>query len=277
MQLRAVWFAIRPVAVTAALVAAAVTILVFLLAVRGGESFRAAPQMVYLAALAGALLPIAVWKGEYDFRYSYLASMPVDRSLHVLAKVGAGWVWLMIAVGAFLLWVVGLAVFTGGEIGDDVLRVLASTLPPGTPAEAAPAFATRWTTPAWQWATFFGASTAAYLAGSAVVLAGPQVRRTLAGLVAAGVFLLLAEDEELLGGLTAGLMWIVRLVMVSRYGLMNLFAATEAHYLANDAGEQVVAVWDEPPVLAAWLAATLVWTGVTAACLVAVVWRGRRS
>jgi hypothetical protein len=53
--------------------------------------------------------PFAVWRGARRFGPDFLWTLPVDRRRLALARVFAGWVWLMIAVASFLTWHRGLA------------------------------------------------------------------------------------------------------------------------------------------------------------------------
>lgn len=254
-----------------------VTVFVALYALRRGEGVGVDPEWVYLLFFAAPLLPIAVWKGEYNFRHSYLASLPVHRSHHVLAKIAAGWVWLMVVVGAFLLWVLIPAILTGGPIGVDEMRVRARDLPPGTPAEEAAAFARRWKTPLWQWAVFFTGPTITYLFGSAVVLAGPPTRRWLAGLTVALLFLLFVMNEKILPGeLEEWIGWTFRMILLGRYGLMTLLAATDAFGLQTASGEEIP-VYKDLPAPEVWLGTTLLWMGLALTSLLLVIWRSRRS
>jgi hypothetical protein len=57
--------------------------------------------------------PFAVWRGARRFGPDFLWTLPVDRRRLALARVLAGWVWLMIAVASFLTWHRGLAVLAG--------------------------------------------------------------------------------------------------------------------------------------------------------------------
>jgi hypothetical protein len=71
--------------------------------------------------------PIVVWRGEERFGASFLWTLPVDRWRHALAKVFAGWVWLMGGVALFVLWSLALTLLSGGNIlAEETLRVLRS-------------------------------------------------------------------------------------------------------------------------------------------------------
>ena len=110
------------------------------------------------------LSPFAVWRREQRFGPAFLWTLPVDRRRLALAKVFAGWVWLMAALAGFVVWQRVLAVVSG--------VVNARTVP---------------------LIAFVGAS-AAYLFGSALVLGLRHPLRWLLG--TAGVFFLLGMLNE---------------------------------------------------------------------------------
>jgi hypothetical protein len=274
-QLRAVELTIRPSLVVAGVLTGVLATLLTASQLREGEGVGFFPEVALLTALAASVLPVAVWRGEYRFRQSYLASLPVDRTRHVLAKVAAGWVWLMGLTAAFALGMLALAAATGGPIGADEMRVLLSDLPADAlPADLGP-LARRWRTPGWHWAVFLTTATVTYLAGSAVVLAGSRVRRWLAGLVAGVVFYLLLAEQGLVGGELPG--WVERAkeaFLAGRYGFLALFAETPSYTLTPDVGPAIRA-WGDRPTPGAWVLTTLLWTGLVTAALLGVVRRDR--
>ena len=274
-HLRAVEIAIRPSLVVAGVLTAVLAGLLTASELREGEGVVFIPELALLTAIAASVLPVAVWRGEYRFRQSYLASLPVDRTRHVLAKVAAGWVWLMGLTATFALGMLALAVATGGPIGADEMRVLISDLPADAlPSDLGP-LARRWRTPGWHWAVFLTTATVTYLAGTAVVLAGSRTRRWLAGFVAGVLFYLILAEQGLVGGELPG--WVERAkeaVLTGRYGFMTLFAEAPAYTLTPDVGPAVHA-WGDPPTPGAWVLTTLLWGGLFAAALLGVVRRDR--
>ena len=106
------------------------------------------------------------WWREKPFESAFLWTLPVDRRRLAIAKVFAGWLWLMIAYAVFVSWEKTLASFSG------VAR--AKTMPP---------------------ISFVGV-TAAYLFGSAVIFGLRHPLRWLLG--AAGLLFLLHPLDELL-------------------------------------------------------------------------------
>ena len=106
--------------------------------------------------LVAFLFPFAVWKGEARFGAAFLWTLPVERRRLALAKVFAGWVWLMAALLIVVLWMLSL--------GQIVVRI-------------------PWTS-----------TVAAYLLGSALVVGFRQPIRWLIG--GAGVLFLLGQLSE---------------------------------------------------------------------------------
>jgi hypothetical protein len=118
-------------------------------------------------AVAAFLFPFAVWRRDARFKPAFLWTLPVDRRKLALAKVFAGWVWMIAALALLIGWQSTLARFS---------RV--------ANAEAMPVIA------------LIGA-TAMYLFGSALILALRHPVRWLVG--TAGVFFLLGLLNQLLG------------------------------------------------------------------------------
>jgi len=53
----------------------------------------------------------------------FLASLPVDRRRLALARVFAGWVWLMAALAVFTSWLLALGLLAGASPAQTVLRI----------------------------------------------------------------------------------------------------------------------------------------------------------
>lgn len=278
-HLHAVGLAARPSLVAVGAGGLALAALGALDSLRTGRGVPLVPEVAIAVALAALLWPVTVWKGENGLRRSYLATLPLDRRRHALAKVAAGWAWLVAATGVALLGMLALALATGGAVGVDELRVLARDVPRGALPTDLDALARRWTTPRWQWAVPFTGATVAYLFGSAVVLARPRVRRWLAALgVGATVAFVLTTAEYGAGGLGGageGLARTLEAVVLGRYGLASLFATTNATTLTTAVGE--VTLWGDPPTLGVWALASLLWLGLAAASVLAAVWTDGRG
>jgi hypothetical protein len=101
------------------------------------------PPSVILVTLVALLLPFGVWEDEDPRRRAYHWSMPVTRSAHAVARVIAGWVWLMAAT---LLYLIGAA-----------LTVVITERITGEAQSYGPQFV------AWTWLYPFTAATIAYL------------------------------------------------------------------------------------------------------------------
>lgn len=276
-EISSVGMSARPALAVAGILAGAVTLLIIIGALGAGSAVDVSPELVYPIAMVAPLLPIAVWKGGYGFRRSYLASLPTDRPRHILAKIMIGWIWLMFLVGAFVIWMLTLAIVTGGQIGIEESRVLGGYRPFGALPVDLDVLAVRWRTPGWQWAILLTVPTVTYLVGSALVLASSRTRRLLGGLVTAGVVLAGAAEHELiyLGSAVKWFEAIAEPVMSGRYGIMSLFSVVDTYALTTTAGEEIRA-WGRLPTMHNWLGATLIWTVLAVASVLAVVGYDRK-
>jgi hypothetical protein len=276
-HLRAVGVMLRPPLVVAGVLGITLAVISGLAALRDQEGIPFVPELALLPVLTACLLPVAVWRNEYDVRRSYLASLPVEPVRHILAKLTAGWAWLMALTVTFMLSMLALTMVTGGSIGVDEMRILASDLPAGVSNDEAVALARHWKTPGWQWTVFFTTPTIGYLIGSAIVLAGSRTRRWLTGIaVLAAFFVVLAEQGFAFGGVA---LWVVdglKEALAGRYGFMSLFAAVDAYTLRTVAGGELF-VWTSQLTMAAWALTTVLWGGLAAASLAAVLWSIRKN
>ena len=274
-QFRSVGYAHRQTTIAFLLVMLAVTLLMSIYGLQRGEGVPFIPETALLVVLFAPLLSIAVWRGEYRFRHSYLASMPVDRMRHVLVKMAAGWAWLMVSTAVYVLFMLALAVVTGGEIGVDEMRAMAGDVPPGASPEEVAALARRWRTPAWQWTVFLMGPTVTYLIGSAVVLASSRTRWWLAGITIVWIFIILSDDVVMPLGAAEMFEMALLIVAEGRYGFETLVWGREGPILdlTTASGERVSIGRDTP--LEVWLLTTLLWMSIAVAS-VAVVVRGDR-
>lgn len=266
-QVRAVGLALRlPAAAVAAL--GALATLFFATEILGdGAVVDFRPERWILPGLAGLLLPLAVWQGEERFGAGFLWTLPVDRRRHALAKVFAGWVWLMAAVALFVVWLLGLALLSGGNIlAEETIRFLPTSAIPAPGAVDTGAVRTvRWTPHPLLWLVPFTAATVMYLVASALAL-GMTLRALIAA--ALGLFLLLFLTG--LAGQMTGSEWLIfapsrllRSFLHERYGLAMILTASTDFLEARASlptGEMVV-VGSGVPHLGHWAAATLLWTG----------------
>ncbi|MDQ2676367.1 MAG: hypothetical protein M3Y34_06115 [Actinomycetota bacterium] len=192
-QVRAVGLALRPVALVAAVVLCIVTLTIVIEVVRGGAGIHS--DSWDATSIIALLFPFAVWKREKRFGPAFLWTLPVDRRRLALAKVFAGWVWLMTALAVYILWLLAMALLPSAT-------VLPVTLVP------------------------FTAATAMYLLGSALVLGLRHPLRCLLAIV--GVLFLL-YILNYYGPYGSGLSWAPATFLWLGAGLAALWAAVSRH------------------------------------------------
>jgi len=169
-QVRIVGLGLRREALIAAVVLGIVTLAIVSEIVLGAAGMRFDSDSPFTANLVSFLFPLAVWKGEKRFGPAFLWTLPVDRRRLALAKVFAGWVWLMTALAVFVGWLLVLTLLSDATAVRSVL---------------------------WSWLVRFPDATAMYLLGSALVLGLRHPLRWLLG--TAGVFYLQGTLNEALG------------------------------------------------------------------------------
>ena len=271
-QLKAVALAVRREVLVGGILFGAVLLAVVLSALAEGSSFAighiGGPGVV--VGLAAFLFPIAVWKGEDRFGLSTLWTLPVDHARHAFVKVAAGWVWVMALTTASLLSLVLAVLLTGGSIEQESTRWLVDA---SAPAGARPV---EWS-PAWPWLVPFGAATATYLLGSALVLATDHPWRWILGAVLVfWVFGFFGEEAEV-EWMDRAFEWFVFTVGFGHWGLEPLLTGgTESVHarIVLPSGEEVPA-WRELPTLARWAGSVLLWSAVGVAGMAAASWRHR--
>jgi hypothetical protein len=112
-QVGFVALSLRPVALVVAVVVGIFTIAIAIDIVRGDASTWFDSDEWSPIGLLAFLLPFAVWRAENRFGPALLWTLPVDRRRLAVAKVFAGWVWLMIALAIVILWQFALALLSG--------------------------------------------------------------------------------------------------------------------------------------------------------------------
>ncbi len=131
-QVRTVGHALRRPALAAAALVAVGTLLPTIQLVREPNGVDFGPEHQMLPGILGLLFPIAVWQGEKRFGDGFLWTLPVDRRGHALAKVFAGWVWLLAAVAFFTLWLAVLTLASGGSfLGEETRQLVTASELPG--------------------------------------------------------------------------------------------------------------------------------------------------
>jgi hypothetical protein len=280
-QIRVVGLAPQGPALAAMAVAALATLLITIESLKTGQVIAFHPEHQMLPGIVGLLLPILVWRGEERFGPGFLWTLPVDRWRHALAKVLAGWVWLIGGVALFVLWSLAVTFLSGGNIyAEEILRVLGSSSSGTLGPEAVKTV--RWTPEPLLWLSPFTSATAMYLLASALALATRHPLRWIAGTVIA--FYIVCGVGE-----TANVSWVVNSLeplieslFEGPYGLDALLTARTT-FLNNEAtlsnGDRVT-VWRALPDVGQWATATLLWTSAGLVSLLAAASRhreGRRS
>jgi hypothetical protein len=278
-QIRSIGFALRGPALVATALLALATLLLATEVTGSGKAIAFHPEHYVLPGMLGLLLPIGVWMGEDRFGAGFLWTLPVDRRRHALARVFAGWVWLMGAIAILVLWLFFLALVSGGNVlAEETRRVLPSfSFTSAGPFDPGAVHAVRWTSPPLLWLVPFTAATATYLFASALALGARHPLRWIAGTLF-GFFLLVAladasNADRLINGADRFLEGLVR----GPYGVdAVLTARTESLQVAAtlSTGETLV-VWRALPDLGQWATATLLWTGAGLVALMAAASRHR--
>jgi hypothetical protein len=223
-QIRAVGLALQGPALAAMAVMALAALLITIESLKTGEVIAFHPQHQMLPGLVGLLLPIVVWRGEQPFGANFLWTLPVDRRRHALAKVFAGWVWLIGGVALFVLWSLALTLLSGGNILETVRRTPELLL----------------------WLGPFTSATAMYLLVSALGLATRHPLRWIAGSVIG--FSIVSNVGEAANALLEPL-------IEGPYGLDALLTARTT-FLNNEAALPDVGHWATATLL--WTSAGLI-------------------
>lgn len=240
-ELRAVGDAVRVELIAAGALMLATTLLMLSYRVREGNSANFdLVDMAWPAVFLGLFAPMAVWKGDEPRRRAYFWALPVERSGHTLAKAASGWAWLMGVVAVYLLWALTTSLLTGGNVGSGAEPATSVDLTlHGHP---------------WLWLVPFTGTTAAYLVGSIVVLAADHPWRWIGGVFFAALILLQTKAAWLIQAGEAAIF--------GRYGLNTLITGTAL---------------GQPPALAPWAGATLLWTALALAGVLAAAFRHQES
>jgi hypothetical protein len=244
-QFRAVGIAIRPEAtlLSVLIVALSIIALTAMFRQRQNVSFDLTPEMLFPAIFLSFLVPLSIWKSEEPSRRSYHWSMPLDRSVHTLAKSTSGWAWLMIAMLTFVLWGLLIALVTGGR---------------GQPIAA------------WTWIHPFVAATIAYLLASTIVLSSDHPWRWLAGIVFGFVLLNGILQGSQLHEAAAAL----RSVWEGSWGLeLALTGSIEVPTEVTLQDGRTITRHIDRPDYHAWIRAALLWLSVGSAGVIAAAYR----
>jgi hypothetical protein len=263
-QIRSVGFALRkPAIVVMALAALAALLITEFLAHGEGGEFH--PYRHELFGVLGLLFPIGVWMGEERFGAGFMWTLPVDRRRHALAKVFAGWLWLMGVVTLFVFWQLALTLASGGNLAaEESLRLISSfSFTAGGALDAGAVQIVRWTPEPLFWLVPFTAATGTYVLASALALGTRHPLRWIVGTVLALYVIVAVSDESNAAWLDTAPGRLVSGLFDGSYGLDALLTARTGT-LKTEAilptGERAV-VWRALPDLRQWASATLLWTG----------------
>jgi hypothetical protein len=236
-QIRAIGLPPRgPVLAVIAVVALA-ALFITIESLNRGEAIAFHPERQMWPGIVGLLLPIVVWREEERFGASFLWTLPIDRWRHALAKVFAGWVWLMGGVTLFALWSLALTLLTGGNIlAEETLPLL--------------------------WLAPFTSATVTYLLASAFGLATRHPLRWIVGSVI-GFFIVSGVGEVVNAGWLRSVLALLESLVEGPYGLDALLTARTTSRALPDVGQ--------------WATATLLWTGAGLVTLWAAASRHRES
>ena len=280
-QLSVTALSVRLPAIALSAIAGLVTMLAIADFLRGRGGVDFAPELSVIPALAAVLLPIVVWQSENRFGPGFVWTLPVDRARHALAKIFAGWVVLMIAVTAFVLWLLILALITKGKIGgDQMIRLLPASYDSFTSAvDPATLRTIRWSFPPVLWLVPFCAATGAYILASAIALGFRHPFRWIIGTIAA-VYLTAAIGQ----GIADDQFWtlsgkLIRTLQEGRYGLDTLLSARaeSLRTVVTLSNGQRITAWRGLPVVSDWIVAVLLWTGLGIGGLSAALMRHREN
>lgn len=280
-QIRAVGSAPRGPVLAAMAVLALATLFITIESLKTGEVIAFHPEHPMLPGIVGLLFPILVWRGEERFGTSFLWTLPVDRWRHALAKVFAGWAWLIGGIALFILWSLAVTLLSGGNLlADETLRVLRSLSSLASPTLDPEAVETvRWTPEPLFWLAPFTSATAMYLLASALGLATRHPLRWIVGSVI-GLYIIYGVGDA------ANARWVgnvfeplLESLFEGPYGLDALLTARTTFLnidVTLSSGEKA-AVWRTLPDVQHWATATLLWTGAGLVALGAAASRHREG
>ena len=273
-QLRVVGLAVRREALLLAVGLCLIGLLVLADRAGDGGPVNGLPVPALAMIALGALSPFAVWKGERVFGGGHLWTLPVERRRHALIKVLAGGVWLLVAVAGVQLWILGVALATGGSVVDHETRMLVG------PAGVGDLTPVPWSTQPWEWAAPFTTATTCYLIGSAFMLGVKYPLRWGTAAVAAFLALGLLAEIGLTGGLAEAVFEVVVQGPLGMDPAMGGGTAQETDHLTGGrdvVGPEVLVIWHRLPSFERWAPAAAAWFALGAIALWVAASRHRES
>lgn len=266
-QVRVVGLGLRREAAVLAALLAGLALIMVIDASRGDDAVDFEPVGIVLIAILGLLLPFVIWRGETSGGYFW--TQPLDHRRHALAKALAGALWLLVATAAFLLWILALALLTGGEIGVVETRYVLKAQP-GADALVS----VTWTTPAWEWIAPFTGGLVAYLLGTAFVLGVRHPVRSAAALVVGLAALVVLDDTVFPSSILSP---VLQSIAAGPYGVDAALSGGSASLTTETTrpGGKLMVFWLGLPTLERWAGALALWTFAGAAGLWAALLRYR--
>jgi hypothetical protein len=281
-QFHVIGLALRIPMLLALAFGAGITLLLVMVAARGNWPPGIHAEPIELPGIAGALFPLFVWAREERFGPGFFRTLPVDHGRHVLARIVAGWLWLMVGVALFSLAVVVITLVAGGSLAPvETIHVLDAPLASAGPVDAAMLRRETWAPGLTIWAVPFTAATAGYALVSAVVIGLRYPVRWAVGAAVLFVGLSALSDaaSRLLGidALADAPARAIEFLCVSRYGVdavLTMRTMTLDRRMELASGE-TLHVWSAVPHLGDWAIATVLWTGAGLLALLAALSRHR--
>lgn len=215
------------------------------------------PQWGIFAVFIALAFPLLVWRGERPFGSATLWSLPVDHRTHCLTKVAAGWVWLMVLLGAAVLLFMLTFLAAGGTLGVDEIRHLVID-PAG--ASRGVQGATRpvpWTTPWWEWIHPLAGATAGYLITTTLLVGTRHPVRWAVVLWLSVMGLAVISELARMGG------FVPADGLTEAVDALNWFFSGDTFTRGIQLPDAVRATgWTRLPTLGLWLASAAFWIGL---------------
>jgi hypothetical protein len=229
-------------------------------------------------AFIGATLPLFLWWGPMSpFQPGFPWTLPVERARHTLARVAAGWVWLMAGVAVFVLWTASNSLLSGGAlVAFEIWMVAPHRGAPVDLIDPATLPTMVWAQPGWFFLVPFVAATVVYLLASALFLATRYPGRWIAGTLLGTFLLALLVEWADLGWLSDALDPPLSAVLVGWYGLTTFIGGGtfEATVTRGPTGE-LMPVWMSVPTFGRWAISAALWTPAAFAALGLAILRHR--
>lgn len=214
-------------------------------------------------ASGGAALPLFLWWGAVSpFQPGFPWTLPVEKARHVLARIAAGWIWLMVGIAVFVLWTAANSLLSGGAlVAFEIWMVAPHRGAPVDLIDPASMPTMVWSQPGWLFLVPFVGATVAYLLTSAFLLATRYPGRWIAGTVLGALLMSLIVEWADLSWLADAMDPPLEAILVGWYGLTTFIGGGtfEATVTRGPTGE-LMPVWMSVPTFGRWAIATALWT-----------------